>query len=107
MPYLSTVIGLLKSGVFASDPNRTSSMLFSVPCLGDRCSVNTKSNSSSQGFSGLYIGENCFSTSAMALGGTLGSSFFSEIGDGFLTGSLLSGSDSSGLFVFDRGMLVK
>lgn len=134
-PYLSSRFVLLKSGVFGSDrsfPKRTSSTLLSAPSLSDKCSVKTKSNSSSQAFNGLQEGERCFSKSS--LGVTLdndsfcfsvagdfsitGSGDFSIAGDSSTTGifsftgdvctaTLSSNESSSGFFVLDKGMFVK
>ena len=47
----------------------------SAPSLGDKRSVKTKSNSSSQAFTGLQEGERCFSKSS-DLGGTLDNDSF-------------------------------
>lgn len=135
-PYLSSRVVLLKSGVFGSDrsfPKRTSSTLFSAPSLGDKCSVKTKSNSSSQAFNGLQEGERCFSKSSN-LGGTLDNDSFcfsiagdfaiADSGDFSIAGTfstagvfsltgdvctttLSSNEGSSGLFVLDKGMFVK
>ena len=77
-PYLFSRVVLLKSGVFGSDrsfPKRTSSTLLSAPSLGDKRSVKTKSNSSSQAFIGLQEGERCFSNSSN-LGGILDNDSF-------------------------------
>lgn len=134
-PYLFSRVVLLKSGVFGSDrsfPKRTSSTLLSAPSLGDKRSVKTKSNSSSQAFIGLQEGERCFSNSSN-LGGILdkdsfcfsiagdfpstGNGDFSIAGDFSTSGifsftgdvgssTLSSNERSSGLFVFDKGMFV-
>ena len=92
----------MKSGVFGSDgsfPKRTSSTLLSAPSLGDKRSVKTKSNSSSQAFNGLQEGERCFSKSS-DLGGTLDNdSFcFSIAGDFSITGTCSGDFSTAGDF---------
>lgn len=103
---LSPGVGLLNSGVFATDPKRTSSILSSIPCLGDMCSVKTKSISSSHGFAGLAAGDNGFAAT-LCLGKLLASeSSFVEAGFAVFDSSRLFCKASSDLFTFDRGIFV-